>query len=238
MQYNISKITEKAKHTKLPIDGNVIENNIENKIKRIHSKIMKNSDNRVKILKNISVIDWLFGGTMFWKGKSFKTKVEATKFLKKAEDDWGKEMLQKVRPDLKPSGQWTTKLGEHIAEEIFILLGNIRGEIKKVPVMNGLHPDGEADKFMFEAKSQLYYSTGTAAEKILGVPIKYRNVPDLYKKPLKIVCIAGAELRSEEFGIFPGTKEYDNKMREILKFYKQNGIEYVRMTDLLSRLDT
>lgn len=230
-------ILQKALKTKLPIEANIVENNFQAKnILEIHRKIMKINDKRIVLLKQIEVIDWIFGGTMFWKGKSFKTKVEATRYLKKAEDDWGQNMLKLSRPDLKASGQWTTKLGEHLAEEIFIVLGNIKGKIQKVPIKNGLHPDGEADTFMFEAKTQLYYSTGTAAEKILGVPLKYRNVPDLYKKKIKIVCIGGAELRCQEFGIFPGTKKYDKNMISILSFFKKMGIEYVRMSQLLLQL--
>ena len=225
---------KKALKKKLPVDSNIIENNYqERKIVEIHRKIMKINDKRIILLKQIEVVDWIFGGTMFWKGKSFKTKVEATRFLKNAEDVWGQRMLKLTRPDLKTSGQWTTKLGEHLAEEIFIVLGNIKGEVKKVPVKKGLQPDGEADTFMFEAKTQLYYSTGTAAEKILGVPLKYRNVPDLYGKGVKIVCIGGAELRCVEFGLFPGT---DNCMscdpnearRKMFKRYEEDFFGYVK----------
>jgi hypothetical protein len=152
-------VLKKALKKKLPVDSNIIENNYqERKIVEIHRKIMKISDKRIILLKQLEVVDWLFGGTMFWKGKSFKTKVEATRFLKNAEDEWGQRMLKLTRPDLKTSGQWTTKLGEHLAEEIFIVLGNIKGEVKKVPVKKGLQPDGEADTFMFE--TVLLYGDG------------------------------------------------------------------------------
>lgn len=229
------KLLAKALKKKLPVDENILENNSqERKVIEIHKKMLKVGDKRVVLLKQIEVIDWIFGGTMFWKGKSFKTKTEASAFLKKAEDVWGQSMLKLTRPDLKTSGQWTTKLGEHLAEEIFIVLGDIKGDVKKVPIIKGLHPDGEADTFMFEAKTQLYYSSGTAAEKILGVPIKYRNVPALYGKKIKIVCIGGAELRCTEFGIFPGTDKYDSNMINILRFFKGMGIEYVKMSTLVS----
>jgi hypothetical protein len=58
-----------------------------------------------------------------------------------------------------------------------------------------------------EVKCGTYYTNGTAHEKILGCPFKYADIPILYSKPLKIVCIGGAEkICREQYGNLSGEK--------------------------------
>ena len=59
--------------------------------------------------------------------------------------------------------------------------------------LHGYHPDIETDDFVYEVKGQRYFMGGTASEKVLGVPYKYADIPEIYGKPLKIVCVAYQE---------------------------------------------
>lgn len=56
-----------------------------------------------------------------------------------------------------------------------------------------MKPDLECDDYVYEIKSRTYSTSGTAGEKILGVPLKYSEVPILYGKPLKIILVAYQE---------------------------------------------
>ena len=56
-------------------------------------------------------------------------------------------------------------------------------------------------------------------------------VPHLYSKPLKIVCIGGAEkVCREEYGNLGETSQQKKKF---IDFFKENMIEYVGATQLL-----
>ena len=59
--------------------------------------------------------------------------------------------------------------------------------------IQGVHPDWETEDAIWEVKTRNWSVPGTAGEKILGVPYKYSDVPELYGKPLKIVCVAYQE---------------------------------------------
>ena len=152
----------------------------------------------IVLLKQKQVLQWIFDD------KSFLPKTDKRN-LKNVEDEWGKKMLKLKRPDLKLDGQWTNKFGEHIAEESYEILGkNPKSAIK----MTNLMPDLETDDYIVEVKTQTYFTSGTAGEKILGTPFKYRNVPVLYKKPLLIMCIGGAEkMCKENYGILCKNKD-------------------------------
>ena len=92
------------------------------------------------------------------------------------------------------------------------------------------------DDAIIEAKTQTFYTDGTAGEKILGCPFKYAEIPDLYEKPLKILCMGGAEkVCRERYGNLPGAKCTPQKMR-FLDFFRANQIEYVGATDILKSL--
>ncbi len=101
---------------------------------------------------------------------------------------------------------------------------------------NHYQPDSEVDDGIWEEKIQTYYTSGTAGEKILGVPFKYAEIQVLYSKPLKILCMAGAEkVCREQYGNLDGGKCSDIK-RAFLAFYKINGVEFVSATDILRRV--
>lgn len=194
-------------------------------------KLVKNDE--IKMLRNKEVIQWLFGELSFLPSIETENKTKDQDKYKKLEDEWGRNILKMRRPDLKLDKQWTNKFGEHIGEELFTLLDkNVTKPLKK----EHYQPDIETDDNIVEVKTQTFYTTGTAGEKILGVPFKYAEIPDLYSKPLKIVCIGGAEkVCREQYGILEGEKCSIQK-RKFLYMFKENGIEYIGATDILQSL--
>ncbi|NBO72337.1 hypothetical protein EBV26_17925, partial [bacterium] len=97
-------------------------------------------------------------------------------------------------------------------------------------------PDSEIDVAILEAKAGTFFTSGTAGEKILGCPFKYAEIPELYSKPLKIVCMGGAEkVCRESYGNLPGTKCSAQK-KKFLDFFRENKIEYIAASDILRSL--
>jgi hypothetical protein len=181
-----------------------------------------NKDDRISLIRNEEVLRWIF------EDLSFISEDEKDK--KRLEDEWGRSVLKSRRPDLKLDKQWTNKFGEHIMEEVFLLLGKkISSPMKK----EHFKPDMEVEDAIIEIKTQTYFTTGTAGEKILGCPFKYADVPELYNKPLKIICIGGAEKQSREnYGNLRGEIDSKNK-KKFLIFFKENNIEFIGLTDIL-----
>ena len=133
-------------------------------------------------------------------------------------------MLKIRRPDLKLDKQWTNKFGEHICEEIYSLLGKV---VSKPVKKEHYQPDSEVDDAIVEAKAGTFHTGGTAGEKILGCPFKYAEIPDLYGKSLKILCMGGAEkICRESYGNLPGVKCSPQK-KKFLDFFRENRIEYI-----------
>ena len=202
-------------------------------IDKIYKKIESNKDERIVLLRNKEVIMWLFDDHSFLPTIEKKNKSNDEKKLKELEDKWGQETLKKKRPDLKLEKQWTNKFGEHICEELNILLGK---EIKVSEKKEGYLPDFELDDMMIEVKTGTYFTSGTAHEKILGCPFKYCEIPELYSKPLIILCIGGAEkICREKYGNLEGEKCSETK-KKFLDFFKENKIEFVGISDILTKL--
>jgi hypothetical protein len=195
--------------------------------------IEENTDSRIVLLRDPQVVMWLFGDLSFLPPIETKNKTTDEPKYKALEDKWGRDILKKRRPDLKLDKQWTNKFGEHICEELFILLGkNVSKPIKQ----DNYQPDLEVDDAIIEAKTQTFYTSGTAGEKILGSVFKYADVPCLYSKPLKIVCMGGAErVCKQQYGNLEGPKCSTQK-KKFLDFYKENQIEFVSATDILLSL--
>ncbi len=213
------------------IDANV---NVEmTVIDKVCMFIATNSDTRISLLRKKEVIMWLFGDLSFLPPIEKKNKTADEAKYKVLEDKWGQTMLKTRRPDLKLDKQWTNKFGEHLCEEIYLLLGK---EVSK-PVKKEHHqPDNEVDDAILEAKAQTFYTGGTAGEKILGCPFKYAEIPDLYSKPLKILCMGGAEkVCREQYGNLAGAKCSIQK-KKFLDFFRENRIEYIGATDILKGL--
>jgi len=147
---------------------------------------------------------------------------------KDREKIWGNKMIGQIN-----NGQWTTILGERLVFDILKILGqNPRKVVKK----EGFEPDWETDEYMYEVKTSNWWVDGTAGEKVYGTFIKYQKVPELYGKPLRIVCLANQENELE----FGKTKyfgeEVTEKTKKILELAKTWDIEYIRFRDLVNPL--
>lgn len=176
---------------------------------------------------------WLFGDTSFLPSFEYKNKKEYTEKSKKLEDEWGRKVMKERRPDLILNKQWTNKFGEYICEELYTLRGyNVTKPAKK----EHFQPDLEISDFIVEVKAETFFTEGTAGEKILGVPFKYADIPDLYSKPLKIVCLGGAEKACREHYGNLGTDKCTSQKKIFLDFFLENGIEYIGATDILKQL--
>jgi hypothetical protein len=206
---------------------------METMIHKVHTFICGIADPRIVLLRNKGVIQWLFGDLSFLPPIEKKNKTADEDKYKVLEDKWGQSVLKMRRPDLKLEKQWTNKFGEHICEEIFILLGKT---VSKPVKKNHYQPDSEVDDAIIEAKTETFFTRGTAGEKILGCPFKYAEIPALYSKPLKILCMGGAEKAArEQYGNLPGEKCSAQKL-EFLEFYKKKQIEFIGATDILKGL--
>jgi hypothetical protein len=188
---------------------------------------------RIVLLREKTVIQWLFGDLSFLPEIEKKNKTADEAKLKVLEDEWGRETLKKRRPDLKLDQQWTNKFGEIICEELYMLLGKT---VTKPEKKDHYQPDLETEDYIIEAKAQTFFTSGTAGEKILGCPFKYSEIPELYGKPLKIVCMGGAEkVCRESYGNLPGTKCTAQK-KKFLDFFGENNIEFIAASDILLSL--
>ena len=202
-------------------------------INKVIERISLNTNNNIILLRNKEVIMWLFGNLSFLAPIEKKNKTADNIKYKVSEDKWGQNMLKTRRPDLKLDKQWTNKFGEHICEEIFILSDK---HVSKPNKKENYLPDIEVDDAIIEVKTGTYYTSGTAGEKILGCPFKYADIPELYKKQLKIVCIGGAEnICRTQYGNLDGEK-CSPKKKLFLDFFKNNQIIYIGVTDILKAL--
>jgi hypothetical protein len=128
------------------------------------------------------------------------------------------------------NGNWTTKLGENLVRDILTL----RGENPRIPkVKNGLKPDLETDDYIYEVKTKNWYVTGTAGEKVYGTWIKYQDIPELYNKPLRIVCVAKQEYDLEHAKLNYFGDNVSDKTKKILDLAKSWNIEYIKFSDLI-----
>jgi len=153
------------------------------------------------------------------------TKGQQEENLQKEEKKWGNNMIGQQN-----NGQWTTLLGEHLVRDIL----ELRGENPRKPARKGgFQPDWETDEYIYEVKTSNWWVSGTAGEKVYGTWIKYQEIPELYGKPLRIVCVA-----SQEDELINGKTIYfgenvTKKTQQVLDMARSWGIEYVKFSDLI-----
>jgi len=186
-------------------------------------KLIDDSKYEVKYLDKNNVLEWIYNEPNFIKS-----------LTKESENNFGTEVIG------YKTNQWTTKLGEGILNDILLLLGKEPSKIKNHQRgSNGkkLDPDRETEEALYECKARNYTTPGTAGEKILGCPIKYCEVPRLYNKPLKIVCMAFQEVEaSKDFQLFEPKSE---ELKMQINFWKEClKIEFIKASDLLDELLT
>ena len=113
------------------------------------------------------------------------TILQLRKAANQKEREWGNTMIGQTS-----NGNWPTILGEHLVRDTLIALGeNPRRPEKRC----GYSPDWETDDYIYEVKTRNWTTPGTAGEKVLGVHYKYSDIPEIYGKPLRVVCVAYQE---------------------------------------------
>ena len=153
------------------------------------------------------------------------------KLTQAEEREWGNKMIGNT---IKTTSQWTTKLGEYLVYEIL----NKQGLNPRRPnTLNHYSPDWETDDYMYEVKSRNWTTTGTAGEKVYGTPLKYAEVPELYKKPLKIVCVAFQEYELTHGHTPILGPNIRPEQQKYIDFYNSNKIFYVPCSELINQLD-
>lgn len=157
--------------------------------------------------------------------KEGKKISEQRKEQENAEKEWGNNMIGQTN-----NGQWTTLLGEGLVKEIL----ELRGENPRKPERKGgFEPDWETDEYMYEVKTSNWWVAGTAGEKVLGTWIKYQDIPSLYGKPLKIVCVANQEYELEYGKVKYFGDNVSEKTKKILELARTWEIEYMKFSDLI-----
>ena len=152
------------------------------------------------------------------------------------EKKWGNEMIYITGPKL--NGNYTTKLGEYIIAKVLVEAGF---NVKRPEAKNGYQPDWETfgnpeTDMLIEVKTSNWTVAGTAGEKVMGTFLKYRNVSEIYNKPLLIICLAYQEYeytfgKNNMLG-----NDIDEKMKLALTFYKNTyNIEIDSFTNFYHR---
>ncbi|MFW0862334.1 MAG: hypothetical protein ACKKL6_01995 [Candidatus Komeilibacteria bacterium] len=193
-------------------------------------------ESNLNLLDNPKVIKWCYEGIteLTLRGTSNQNRLNEYKAIEK---DWGNSITG------GDGNQWTTKLCEDLVMEALTKLGrhNVRKTTPKRSTIRSKQykPDLECDDYVYEVKGRNWCVTGTAGEKILGVPLKYGEVPRLYDKPLQIILVGYQEYEAKEGYAFGDLLDESNQTEELknsLAFYKQNNIEYIGFTDILKEL--
>ena len=144
----------------------------------------------------------------------------------RTEKIWGNEMLGTTN-----NNQWTTKLGEYLVKDILELSGRKPKRPKKI---SGYNPDWETDNFIWEVKTRNWTTTGTAGEKVFGVPYKYSDVPKLYGKPLRIVCVGYQEWEFTYGNTRVFGDEISESKKNMLQFWESMDIKFIKFSDLIT----
>lgn len=153
------------------------------------------------------------------------------------EKEWARSVIGGI------GNQWTTLLCQELVREALEMLGrkNVRSTTKRQGSIRkkSYNPDLECDEYVYEVKGRSWTTPGTAGEKILGVPLKYGEIPSLYHKPLKIVLVGYQEYEARNgyaFGDLLDSSIQTDELSDSLKYFKEHKIEYIGFTDMLQQL--
>ena len=165
-----------------------------------------------------------------------KTEGQTKKAIKKIkqikEKLWGNKMIGKI-----DNKNWAGTLGELTVFDVLKRMNkNPRKPDKKKCNKCAFKPDWETDDFVWEVKTSNWWVEGTAGEKVLGTAIKYQSIPEIFGKPLRIVCLANQEYELEYGKTKYFGEHVTKKTQQVLDLFKSWDIEYVRFSDLISSL--
>ena len=196
------------------------------------------------LLDDLEVIEWCYQGIT----DNTLADTSDKKLLdisNKKEKKWGNDILKKYcnYPTEKKISQWTTKLCEEIVKQVYIRLNyNIkRGKmLESSSKKKKYSPDWECEEYVIEVKGRSWTTPGTAGEKILGVPLKYAEIPKITNKKLLIVLVGYQEYEGKNnfgFGNICNSDECNEQAKQLLDFCKNIlNIEYICFTDLLKKI--
>ncbi len=189
------------------------------------------------LLTNPEVIRWCYEGVTDYTLANGSNPQQ----LKQANDTekvWGNELM-----NTENGSQWTTVFCQNLVKEALEKLGrkNVRATTAKQASLRKKRydPDLECDDFVYEVKGRSWTTSGTAGEKILGVPLKYGEVPKLYHKPLQIILVGYQEWEARhawQFGDLLDSSNQTQELKDALAYHKEHNIEYVGFTDILKEL--
>lgn len=191
----------------------------------------------LNLLNDPKVIQWCYEAITPVSLMNTESEKKLTE-SKEIEKRWGNEVLGTIE-----GKQWTTVLCQDLVMEALIKLGrkNVRRPESLISTLRdkSYDPDIECDDYVYEVKGRSWSTPGTAGEKILGVPLKYGELLRLYKKPLQIILVGYQEFEAREkfaFGDLLDSNNQTPELHESLAFYKEQQIEYVAFTDILSKI--
>tara|TARA_B100000795_G_scaffold62828_1_gene42337 strand:- start:711 stop:1292 length:582 start_codon:yes stop_codon:yes gene_type:complete len=175
-----------------------------------------------------SIINWCIKNPFVI--ESTLSRKEKNKQMNINEKKWGNQIIG--RGPENHTSQWTTILGESIVAEVLSSQGHT---VYRPKNMNGYKPDWEIENAIIEVKTRSWTTSGTAGEKVFGVPYKYAEIPKLYGKPLKIVCVAyqECELMHGKTRVFGD--DISTEKKEMLAFWKERNIEFVKFSDIINK---
>lgn len=191
----------------------------------------------LNLIKNGKVIRWCYEPIT---SSSLRDTNDEKKLIeaKEEEKQWGNEVL-----GTKEGKQWTTILCQDLVMEALIQLG--RKNVKKTKGVKSTlrdkkyQPDLECDDYVYEVKGRSWCTPGTAGEKILGVPLKYGELPKLFHKPLRIVLVGYQEFEARNeygFGDLLDKNNQTDELKDSLQYFKDHEIEYIGFTDILKKI--
>lgn len=126
---------------------------------------------------------------------------------------------------------WSSSFGEKLIQQILVNNGI---EILQQRKINNIIPDIETQRAIIEVKTRNYTTSGTAGEKILGVPFKYCEINRIVHKPIYIILVGYQEKEArEKFKLSQNTTQ---QKKDFLNFiWHQYKIRYIFASQLLQK---
>lgn len=200
---------------------------------------LKNVTKLFNVMK-ITCSDELYSEVIKWSNKPLVspsnicqgkfTKLQREE-AKKEEKEWGNMINNKLFNKTSNTVNWTTILGEYLVKKTLEDAGQ---KVTKPKSINGYKPDWETEEYIYEVKTRNWTTTGTAGEKVFGVPYKYSDIPRLYGKPLKIVCVAYQEYELQYSNTKIFGDDISDEKKEMLALFEKFNITFIRFSELIN----
>ena len=131
----------------------------------------------------------------------------------------------------KSVNQWSNSFGEELVKTILQCLEKDPFRPKKI---HGVIPDLETKDALYEIKTRNWTTSGTAGEKILAAPYKYKSISRLTGKKIFIVLVGFQEYEAiHSFKLF----EKDQETLEYKQLCDQWNIEFIKCSDLIKLIE-